>query len=364
MTKYLRKVFFVLPCVGALLGSIAHESHATDKQGLFEEQGQPLGVRFSDFQGLSYNEVVEQAVKDPDVKRKVIQILNLLPKAAQAILEDDGGIENMTTFGKVTSEAGYSFPPISTTLGPYIFLCSQPEVDHILDIGPGMGPDTLVATALGKKVTTIDIHKKQINALQKEVKRVTRLVGINSQISYKKGNLADARMVIPLDWHGSFTHVNANKVFHFLDDEETKTMAHNMALCTKAGGYATLTLLSPTQGQPEWEIFHQRVEEKAPAPGLIFYDTKTDFGRGTLISLGVSIVLDEVRTHETPALIKPSQKVEFLAKAGVHVLRQGRHYHTLETLMPYVEGSFSLVDHTMIKDDPTMWYLSVILRKK
>ncbi|MBA4750129.1 MAG: class I SAM-dependent methyltransferase [Alphaproteobacteria bacterium] len=347
-----------------LLSSIYSESHATEQQKIFEEQVQSLGVRFSHFQTRSCYEAVKQAATDPDTQSKVTQVLKLMPKTAQAIFEDDGGGEDMTTFWKVKSEAGYSFPPLSTILGPYMLLCGQPEVDHILDIGPGMGADSLVAAALGKQVTTIDIHTKQIKALQEEVKRVTRLVGIKSKISYKKGKLGYARMVLPVEWHGHFAHVNANKVFHFLDGEETQTMANNIARCTKEGGYVTLTFLTPTQGQPEWEAFRQRVEEKVQTPGVIFYDTKTDFSRGIAIHLSVSIVSDKVRVDETPALLKPSQKVEFLAGAGVHVMRQGRHYHTLETFMPYVQESFTLVDHAVIKEDSTMWYLSVILRKK
>lgn len=196
-------------------------------------------------------------------------VLRLLPQDPQAILEDDGGISR-DGVGKIKSEAGYSFPPSATVLGPFASLCMKSDADEILDIGPGMGPDTLVALALGKKVTTIDIHRKQIGAFKQEVARVCGKLNLTPQISYRKGNLADPELKIPEDWHSRFSLVNANKVLHFLDPQETSTMIKNMALATKPGGYATLTFLTPTPGEPEWEAFQKRTCEEIQNPGLIF----------------------------------------------------------------------------------------------
>lgn len=182
-------------------------------------------------------------------------------------------------------------------------------------------------------------------------------------ISRRKGDLSSPGLELPKKWCSYFDVVNINKVLHFLNETQTVTLTKNVRILCKPGAYVCVSVLTPTKGEPEWDEFLARLEKNGRAPDSRYYDLVTDITTFPPSFLGISFVSVEERTRQTPNLTHPGQKTTFFTPEGLYMARQGQHYHTFITLMSYFQEGFELVDNHITKDDPTSWYLSVLLRR-
>jgi SAM-dependent methyltransferase len=305
--------------------------------------------KYSEFEGLTPNQYVRKALPNTSElqQKKITELYIKQVRCTSTPIQEDGVEESIDNIGKILPEGGYSFPPSAVIQGPYLYLCEKAA--NILVIGPGRGDDVIPALALGKNVIPVDIHNNQLNELKLNVKKFLP----NTNLQVLKKNFAEATTTVPEKWINGFDLVNLTRVFHFLNDSETKTMVSNVYTCLKKGGYACITVLAPPKGM-EQDEFDKQLELGSPTPGLIYYEKLTTIKNNTIAGVTTEIVSYEELQKTTPKLTSPGQKIEFLKKGKpgdaymLHAHRQGRHYHTLETFAPYLENKFTIIDsHTL-----------------
>lgn len=108
--------------------------------------------------------------------------------------------------------------------------------------------------------------------------------------------------------------------------------------------------------------FKQQKALGAECSGLIYYDMrhKVNIKKGSTTRLG-----EKILPEGAPELSSPGMKVEFYDETtGIHTIRQGRHLHDLETLTPYLDPYFHILDYTIICYDEENYFLSVIAERK
>ncbi|MBA3814115.1 MAG: class I SAM-dependent methyltransferase [Alphaproteobacteria bacterium] len=350
-TTFSKKLILLSLCT-VLYSTASNHSHAMDA---IDETVTRTIPRYAEFEGLTPSEYIKKALPNTSEhqQRKIAELYISQGKCPSTPIQEDGTEESIDNLGKILPEGGYSFPPSAVIQGSYLYLCEKSA--NILVIGPGRGDDVIPPLALGKNVIPIDIHTKQLNELKQNVKKFLP----NSNLQVVKRNFAEAKTTIPTKWVNGFDLVNLTRVFHFLNDSETKTMVSNVHTLLKTGGYACIAVLAPTPGMDEDE-FNKQLKLGNPTPGLIYYDKLTTITNNCMVGETTEIVSYEELQKTTPLLTSPGQKTEFfkMGKLGdayiVHALRQGRHYHTLETFSPYLKDYFNIVDSYNLKSYDTI----------
>lgn len=340
----------------AILSISMFSVHAMELESLFDKESEG----FSAFKNLSPNQYIEKCMpkltsSEQEKKKNIFN--KLVAEGSSPILE--GTKDSVDNLNKLLPEGGYSFPPFMEVQGPLLLDCAKTHVKHVLNIGPGSGNDDIMMLCTNNvQIIAADIYKDQVNQLKQRVQKYLGIVPKEKFFAHVK-NYADESTPLQETLKNGFEIVNANKVLHFLTATETKTFLKNMDAFLKKGGRFYLTVMTPVPNSADDEHFKKQKALKADCPGLIYYDTIND-----LNNYYSSLPKVKILQNGAPELPSPGHKIEYLDKVtNMHTLRQGRHYHDMETLTPYLDPYFHILDSTVVNYEAT-YFLSIIAEKK
>lgn len=338
----------------AILSTSMFSAHAMDTAPLFDKETEG----FAAFRGLTPQQYIKKCMpaltqSEQEEARKIF--LKLVSEGDTPILE--GTKDSVDNLGKVLPEGGYSFPPIMEIQGPLLFDCAQKPVKHVLNIGPGSGNDDIMELCTNNvQVISADIYKDQLTQLKQRVQNHLGVLPKEKFFAHIQ-NYVDEKTQIHEKFQNGFEIVNANKMFHFLTGEETKTCIKNTHTLLKNKKRLYLTVMTPVPGSDDDQHFKKQKALGVDCPGLIYYDTINYLGTQKLPEL-------KILPNGAPELPNPGHKIEYYnAKSGIHTLRQGRHFHDIETLTPYLDPYFHILDSTVVNYGAA-YFLSIIAEKK
>ncbi|MCP4922613.1 MAG: hypothetical protein GY915_01095 [bacterium] len=293
---------------------------------------------------------------------RLITLVSTLKAGRNTPILEDNPVASMDNLGKNLFESGYSYPPIWEIQGPLLAALSTTFAGphKFMDIGPGSGNDTISMICANPKslIVSVDIHKNQKAQLIQRVRNHLDKNALKKFILFCHDFSVEGS--VPNKYVGKFTCINLNKVPHFLNKKQTETMFENVAslLGNEEGGLVFTTVSYP----PPFAIkaFEQRKRLMNNVPGPIYYDAVK-----TLYQQPVAYEVLPLGQKGLPKT--PGHKIERLEKRGNKnflVIRQGRHFHDLETLSLYLEPYFDVLDSTIVEASDGEYFLSVIAQKK
>lgn len=276
-------------------------------------------------------------------------------------------LERSRAGGCSFKEGGFSFPPNASIQGPYLFACGQAPLKRVLDVGPGYGSDTIMALLTqNTQVTAVDIYPEQLDILNDRVKEICEGKKIGRFNTYKHNFSVGAP---PAKYREQFDIINANKVFHFLNDDQTKKMLENFHFMLKKYSLVFITVSTLTEKCKEYEQFIKNKKADLTAPGIIYYNIErraiTSGLNGTII--GFTEPQRKILSKNEAKLPTLGHRIEKLVERGsdqYHIVSQVRHFHDLSTLENYLFPAFEIVDNTQYSPDLEDHFLSVVARKK
>ncbi len=226
------------------------------------------------------------------------------------------------------------------------------------------------------QIIAVDIYEEQLKELDRNVKDTLTesFPLLITKFSKLKRNFSDKTTLVPPKYVGAFEAVNLSRVLHFLNGEQTHTMLNNIAKMMKEGGLLSLTVSTIKPGSREEKWIDSQKTLGLEDPGLVYYDT--------IISNTQNRILAEM-DGTLPGAIKqvdrrecqlsdPSHKIEFLKEilsvssvpAMMKILRQGRYFHTLQSIKPFLDRYFVIKDHTIYDYDGEDVFLALIAERK
>jgi SAM-dependent methyltransferase len=344
---------YIFP-ICAILSTSIFSAHAMDTAPLFDKEKDG----FSAFRGLTPQQYIEKcmpALTQSEQEKARKTFLKLVSEGDTPILE--GTKDSVDNLAKVLPEGGHSIPPIMEIQGPLLLNCAQKPLKHVLNIGPGSGNDDIMILCTNNvQVISADIYQDQLTQLKQRVENNLGVVPKEKFFAYIK-NYADEKTVLLETHKNGFEIVNENKMLHFLTGEETKTCLKNTHTLLKNKGKLYLTVMTPEPNSDDDQYFKKKKALGVDCPGLIYYDIINYLGTQKLPEL-------KILPNGAPELPSPGHKIEYYDKISKkHTLRQGRHYHDMETLTPYLDPYFHILDSTVVNYGAA-YFLSVIAEKK
>lgn len=338
----------------AILSISLFSAHAMDIAPLFDKETEG----FSAFKGLTPQQYIAKcmpALTESEQEKGKKIFLKLASEGSSPILE--GTKDSVNNLGKVLPEGGYSFPPIMEIQGPLLSACAQKPVKHVLNIGPGSGNDDIMMLCTNNvQIISADIYQDQVAQLRQRVKDYFGVLPKEKFFAHIQ-NYADEKTELLNTFINGFEIANENKMLHFLTGEETKTCLKNTHTLLKDKGRLYLTVMTPVPNSDDDQHFKKQKALGVDCPGLIYYDTINYVGTQKLPEL-------KILPNGAPELPSPGHKIEYYnQETRKHTLRQGRHYHDMETLTPYLDPYFHILDSTVVNYGAA-YFLSVIAEKK
>ena len=263
----------------------------------------------------------------------------------------------------VTTDYEWQFPPVPRVQRHLLEFCAKSKNPvNMMDIGAGYGIDSLFAllTKNIKNLYALEKQKAQADLLKHVVTgSIHTHVSSEFPLQHFKAFHKDFLTLAPDFSKGAFDVLNANKVVHFFDIDQTKIFAERSSSLLKKGGRLFLTCLTPTPGSEIEAFMNSQIEREFP--GYVFYKQET-----RLIGMnipGESHML-EVRTptpHEQSAHFYQSISRDHVITDRV------MHYHTSETLQSLLGDNFDVIK-TMIttpkENNGTDHMISIVAEKK
>jgi SAM-dependent methyltransferase len=241
-------------------------------------------------------------------------------------------------------DVGYNFPPILKIQGPFLSQCKQKKL--VFDIGAGHGNDTIMARLSGATVIPVDIFPEQLAFLNSRAapifdKKPKDKVFITLNKDFSKVGSVDEKHV------GKVNIINANKIMHFLDEQETINFIDNAYLMLSNNGLMFITVSTPEEA-------HQR-------EGVSYTKRTINFNK----ELGTKSVGEEEEiTKEESLLGSLRNKREYInIPKSQSYEYYGRHFHTIDTLRDYLSPKFDIVDYTNVRGVSEELFISIIAKK-
>ncbi len=273
------------------------------------------------------------------------EILSRIINDGQSQILDAEKIKKNVNGNIIRTDFGYSFPPILKIQGAFLSRC-RPKI-NVLDIGAGSGNDSIMAAISGANVIAVDIIPQQIEQLKNRSKEILKNLG-NYRLQTLERDFSKPGSV-PEKYVGKIQIINANKIIHFLDDQETKDFINNASLMLSDNGFMFITACAPEQE-------HERAG--------VCYTKQTcsisDKANGEMKRENVS-------KEECP-LQTLRHSAEFLSANSegglLHTIYYGRHFHTGDTLRDYLSLQFDVIDCAVVRSELNEPFISVIARKR
>ncbi|AIL12414.1 hypothetical protein IM40_00985 [Candidatus Paracaedimonas acanthamoebae] len=383
--KKLKVIGLLIPSIlmGEAGGSEIHENQANEPRKL------SLYSRYSDFTTLSTDEYIRACMPKlaedkpgAEAGKRLLTahtIYTRLCEGMQSPIKEDDQEASFNNLEKILSEGGYSFPPRKEIQGPFLYYCGNGPKKRVLDIGAGNGSDTLpLLMTHNVQVIAVDIHERQLKELKAFVLEKFKDIFPELTTSNKFGaftrNFADQTAEVPQKYKNKFEAVNLSRVLHFLNGEQTKTMLSNIATMMKEGGLLSLTVSTIKPGSKEEKWIDSQKNLGLENPGLVYYDTIKRIRKHPILGRQDYALPGEVNLVDRKEcqLPDPGHKIEFAMETAavnsvpaiIHTLRQGRHYHTLESIKPFLDPYFVIKDHTIYDYDGEDIFLALIAERK
>lgn len=246
----------------------------------------------------------------------------------------------------VVEDYGWTFPVVPRVQRHLLEFCAHAKNPvNMMDIGAGYGLDSLFAllTRNVNNIYAFEKQKAQKELLEQVVKgSILTNVDPNFPLAGFKAFTKDFLTLAPNFSKGAFDVLNANKVIHFFDPEQTRIAGERFHSLLKSGGRLFLTCLTPSPGSIIKEFMDsQRGED---FPGYVFYTQETELENleGKTVP-GTSRMLEVRKPKET------EKAAHFCQKAFENKVHTDRvlHYHTAETLARVLGDGFTILE-TMI----------------
>lgn len=271
--------------------------------------------------------------------------------------------QSMIIPGTLTRDYGWNFPPVPRVQKHLLEFCARaPHQVNMMDIGAGYGLDSMFAL-LTKNIKTLyalEKQKEQTELLKKVViGSIQTNVDPKFPLAHFKAFNKDFLTLAPSFSRGAFDVLNANKVVHFFDNDQTKTFGERSGSLLKKGGRLFLTCLTPTPGSEIEEFMNSQTESEFP--GYVFYQQETMLIDGAIPG--------DSRMLEVRKPTSAEQSAHFLQRdLGDRVVTDRvMHYHTAETLAKMLGDNFDILE-TMIttpeENNGTDHMISIVAQKK
>lgn len=263
----------------------------------------------------------------------------------------------------VTKDYGWNFPPVPRVQKHLLEFCAKANNPvNMMDIGAGFGLDSMFAllTKNIKNLFALEKQKAQVELLKQVViGSIKTNVDSNFPLSVFKAFNKDFLTLAPDYSKGAFDVLNANKVAHFFDIDETKIFGERSGSLLKTGARLFLTCLTPTPGSEIEEFMNSQTESEFP--GYVFYKQETKLMEGN--QPGDSRMLEVRKPAST------EQSAHFFQQVFKDRVITDRvmHYHTVETLAKMLGDNFNIIK-TMIttpeENNGTDYMISIVAEKK
>lgn len=292
-----------------------------------------------------------------DYTNKVADCYRDILKNKKEILHDEGYGDflgkQIPVTGQVIQDYGWNFPSIPRVQIHLLnFIAKAPHPVTMMDIGPGYGFDSLMAllTKNVKVLFAVENQKRQYDALKYTVtesirQNVDASFPVSSFIPLHKNCLTLPSPFCP----GAFNVLNANKVIHFFDEEETTKFATATSVLLPKGGILLLTCLTPTPGS-EIETF-MNSQKESNSPGYVFYRLQTEVLPDNTPGRSSVLEVRRPKTEEKSAYFL--QKIYQDGDYAYAVTDRVMHYHTAETLKKIFEPAFKIVETMILTPEET-----------
>ena len=244
----------------------------------------------------------------------------------------------------VYTDFGSNFPSIYQIQKELLEFCSQcVQKEMFIDVGAGCGYDTIAMILTGKAhVTAFEIEKPQYEILKNRVISLLSEINKNSLEKNVEFRHADfLKVEYSKDFEGQFSGINANKIIHFLDPEQTETFFHKAAFLLKPGGRLFITTAMPTPGDQFEEFIKKNQNDKFP--GFVFYKRKDRLNENGDKIVGEPVLMSvrQPTSHEQGGYF--FQTIEKDDKNTFVVTDRVIHYHTEQTLTHILNDKFKII---------------------
>ncbi len=239
------------------------------------------------------------------------------------------------------TDYGFNFPPMFTILKPFLSQC-RPGV-NVMDIGAGKGNDSIMAAISGANVIAVDILSSQIEQIKTYSEEILKDFGPYRLRTFKRD--FSKQNSVPDKYVGKIQIVNANKVMHFLDDQETKIFINNVSLMLEDNGLIFITVCTPEE------------EQKYQREGICYIKQTCP--------LNDKMEFENVLKDSTPLvnLRGTEQFVDLSERGFLYTKYYARHFYTKKTLRDYLGPQFDILDDIIVKSEFGEPFISVIARK-
>jgi SAM-dependent methyltransferase len=368
--KLIVHLFVALSFIGTIKAStLQHEEGAREGRSY---------VQYGVFCNIDEKLLIQRCMPKltPEQAKEATKIyVRLIEEGARPINEGHGN--SVTNIGKILTEGGYSFPPIMQLQGPFLQYCGTGNFKRVLDIGPGHGPDTIpLLLTHNVQVIAVDIYEAQLEALTGNVRKhlASSFPALLPRFATLKRNFAYNEAEVPSKYLNAFEGVNLSRVLHFLNVEQTRTMVRNIASMMKEGGLLSITVSTVVAGSKEENWLNLQRSQGFDDPGLVYYETAKTIRKHPLFGLIDHAKPGEVKMvdRQTCKLPDPSHKAETMEEtssiggipAFIHSLIQGRYFHTLESLKPFLDSYFDIIDDIVYHYDAEDKFLGILAKRK
>lgn len=263
----------------------------------------------------------------------------------------------------VTYDYGWTFPPVPRVQKHLLEFCANAEKPvNMMDIGAGYGLDSLFSllTKNIKNLYALEKQKVQTELLKQVViGSIKTNVDSNFPLKAFQAFNKDFLTLAPDFSKGGFDVLNANKVVHFFDIDQTKTFGERSGTLLKKGGRLFLTCLTPT---PESKIENfMNSQEDSEFPGYVYYQQET-----MLIDDNIPGDSQIFEVRQPTSNEKSAHFFQKTYKKRV-VTERVIHYHTIKTLAKMLGDNFDILE-TMIttpeENNGPDHMISIVAQKK
>lgn len=269
--------------------------------------------------------------------------------------------------GVEQEDYGWNFPSMPRIQNELLQFCVQADDEvRIADVGAGFGFDSLF-TLLTKraKVTAFEKPKAQFENLKfTVVQSILQNVDKNFPVSkFQPLNRDFLELKMSPALRHTFDGINANKVIHFFDPEQTNTFKDKISFLLKSGGRLFLTCLTPTPRSMIEDFMNSKAQEEL-FPGYIFYREKSKLSGYDDISesewIDVRRPMNEKSAYFLQNYRREGDK-EFVITDRV------MHYHNRETLARVLGEEFNILKTFIIPPEENRgrdYMISIVAEKK
>lgn len=239
---------------------------------------------------------------------------------------------------------GYAFPPHLNVLSYLLDFCTRDTSSprHMLDVGAAYGYESILATLTGRvTVDALDIYDAQVTEMRKMASSILKPIDPDLLKKFTARNLNILSQKVPTNWQGRFHILNANKVFHFLSEQETLAFLDKAYEFLSPGGRLFLTCLTPDEGS-ELEAYLNRNRDRYTCPGLVRYETTLSFSGAISSERNIRRSKDD----EHPGLFR--EKID--RQRMQSDITRAMHFHDAETLSRLLKAhNFRVLTHFTYK---------------